>query len=119
MAKPTGPRKVYRYSEEFKATAVRLSNLAGVAVQDIASVLKVHPFVLSRWRRDAREGKALTKKVKLADPTITGLRELKKLKVTCARLQEENLALKKTLRAASAGKKATGKKPAAKKKASR
>jgi len=33
MPKP-GPRTTYKYSEEFKAAAVRLSHLPGVAVQD-------------------------------------------------------------------------------------
>ena len=28
MAKPIGPKKVHRYSEAFKATAVKLSQLA-------------------------------------------------------------------------------------------
>lgn len=35
MPKP-GPRKTYRYSNEFKATAVRLSELPGVAISDVA-----------------------------------------------------------------------------------
>ena len=35
MPKP-GPRVTYRYTNEFKATAVRLSQLAGVAVGDDA-----------------------------------------------------------------------------------
>ena len=37
MAKP-GPRTTYRYSREFKATAVRLSRLRGVAVGDVAEL---------------------------------------------------------------------------------
>ena len=35
MARP-GPRTIYRYSREFKATAVRLSQIPGVAVGDVA-----------------------------------------------------------------------------------
>ncbi len=35
MPKP-GPGTTYEYSEEFKATAVRLSELQGVAVKDVA-----------------------------------------------------------------------------------
>ena len=38
MPKP-GPRTTYRYSESFKATAVRLSQLPGVAVGDVAEPL--------------------------------------------------------------------------------
>lgn len=45
-----GPRKVARYSNEFKATAVTLSNLSGVLIQDVAAALDIHPFMLSLWR---------------------------------------------------------------------
>ena len=60
MAKP-GPRTIYRYSREFKATAVRLSQLPGVAVGDVAESLYIHPFMLSLWRKQAREGLIMTK----------------------------------------------------------
>ena len=40
MPKP-GPRTTTRYSDEFKATAVRLSALPGVRVQDIAASLYI------------------------------------------------------------------------------
>lgn len=51
-----GPRTTYKYSDEFKATAVRLSQLDGIAVQDVADAIYIHPFMLSRWRKQAREG---------------------------------------------------------------
>ena len=54
MAKP-GLRKIYRYSDEFKSTAVRLSQMPGVAVKDVAASLDIHPFMLSRWRKEHRE----------------------------------------------------------------
>lgn len=50
MPRP-GPRTTYKYSDEFKATAVRLSSLPGVAIQDVAESLYIHPFMLSRWRK--------------------------------------------------------------------
>jgi transposase len=49
-------RKVNQYSEEFKATAVALSDLKGVLIQDVAGSLDIHPFMLSRWRKQMREG---------------------------------------------------------------
>jgi transposase len=55
MPRP-GPRTTYKYSDEFKATAVRPSELPGVEVQDVAQSLYIHPFMLSRWRKQAREG---------------------------------------------------------------
>jgi transposase-like protein len=53
MPRP-GPCTIARYSEQFKATAVRLSQLPGVQVQDVAASLYIHPFMLSRWRRQAQ-----------------------------------------------------------------
>jgi transposase len=47
MPKP-GLRKIYKYSEEFKATAVQLSNLHDVLIRDVAEALDIHPFMLSR-----------------------------------------------------------------------
>jgi transposase-like protein len=41
MPKP-GPRATYKYSDEFKATAVRLREPAGVEVQDVAASLYIH-----------------------------------------------------------------------------
>ena len=41
----SGPRKVVRYLLEFKLTAVRLSQLAGVKVKDVAESLAIHPFM--------------------------------------------------------------------------
>lgn len=54
-----GPRTTTRYSEHFKATAVGLSQLPGVSVKDVAASLYIHPFMLSRWRKEAREGKIM------------------------------------------------------------
>ena len=59
MPRP-GPRTTNKYSDRFKATAVRLSELPGVAVQDVAESLYIHPFMLSRWRKQAREGRIVT-----------------------------------------------------------
>ena len=42
-----GPRKVARYSLEFKLKAVKLSQLTGVEVQAVAAALDIHPFMLS------------------------------------------------------------------------
>jgi transposase len=61
----TGPRTIYRYSDTFKATAVRLSQLPGVAARDVAESLYIHPFMLSRWRKHAREGRIVTKGVEV------------------------------------------------------
>ena len=51
-----GPKKVQRYSLEFKLTAVRLSRQPGIEVQAVAAALDIHPFMLSRWRKQVRDG---------------------------------------------------------------
>ncbi len=62
MPRP-GPRTTYRYSDAFKATAVRISQLPGVSVGDVAASLYIQLYMLSRWRRLAREGLIVTKGV--------------------------------------------------------
>lgn len=51
-----GPKKVNRYSLEMKRTAVRLTEAPGARVKDVAESLDIHPFMLSRWRKLAKEG---------------------------------------------------------------
>ena len=53
----SGPRKIYRYSNEFKLTAVRLSQQPGTQVQTVAAALEIHPFMLSKWRKDVKDGR--------------------------------------------------------------
>lgn len=101
MPRP-GPRTIGKYSEEFKATAVRLSELDGVAVQDVARSLAIHPFMLSRWRKQAREGLIVTKGVKLDEKTSAELKELRKLKRDYERLKVEHEILKKAVEFTSA-----------------
>ena len=55
MAK-AGPCKIARYGDRFKATAVKLSSLPGVLIKDVAAALDVHPFMLSLWRKQVRDG---------------------------------------------------------------
>lgn len=55
MGKP-GLKKVHRYSVEFKLAAVKLSRMPGVEVQTVANALDIHPFMLSRWRKEVRDG---------------------------------------------------------------
>lgn len=96
MPRP-GPRTTYKYSDEFKATAVRLSNLPGVAVQDVADSLYIHPFMLSRWRKQVREGVIMAKSVEVDKEVAAELKELRRLKKAYARLQEEHNLLKKAI----------------------
>jgi transposase len=116
MATP-GPLTTHRYSPEFKATAVRLSQLPGVAVQDVAASLYIHPFLLSRWRKHAREGLIMTKGVVVDKEIAAELKELRQIKKAYERLKVEHDVLKKAiaftsaLRATSTPSSTTTKKP--------
>ena len=96
MPKP-GPRTTYKYSDEFKATAVRLSQLDGIAVQDVADALYIHPFMLSRWRKEAREGRIMTKSVDINKEVAAELEALRRMKKDYERLKLEHELLKKAI----------------------
>lgn len=57
MPKYTQPRKTWQYTKDFKVKAVKLSLQHGIQVKQVASGLDIHPFMLSRWRKEYREGK--------------------------------------------------------------
>ena len=103
MPKP-GPRTIYRYSDVFKATAVRLSQLPGVAVGNVAASLYIHPFMLSRWRRLAREGRIVTKGVKVDKAVSAELKALREVQRKYERLKLEHDLLKKAIAFTSARK---------------
>jgi transposase-like protein len=50
MAAPIGPKKVHRYSLEFKIQAERLANHPDIQTQDVAKALGIHPPI-SRGRQ--------------------------------------------------------------------
>jgi transposase len=98
-----GPRTVRRYSDEFKLTAVRLSQQPGIQVQTVAAALAIHPFMLSKWRKDAREGKLRGSARK--PPRARPAREIARLAALereYALLKEEHALLKKAIRFCSA-----------------
>jgi len=99
-----GPRTTPRYSREFKATAVRLSQLPGVAVQDVAASLYIHPFMLSRWRKQAREGQIVTKGIAVDKDVQAELKELRRVKKAYEQLKLEHDLLKKAIAFTSARK---------------
>ena len=96
-----GPRKVSRYGERFKATAVKLSCLPGVLIKDVAAALDIHPFMLSLWRKQVRDGVIVAKGAKLDVQTQAELKRLRELERQYKVLKEEHELLKKAIRFAS------------------
>ena len=98
MPRYTQPRRSWHYLNEFKVKAVQLSLLEGVQVQEVAATLDIHPFMLSRWRKEYREGKLKAdkrKKIKGMAKDKVELTKIKRLEKEIARLQQENDLLKK------------------------
>jgi transposase len=99
----SGPRAVRKYSDEFKLTAVRLSQQRGVQVKTVAAALEIHPFMLSKWRKDARDGRLRGKARKAPPPgPAREIAQLQALERKYAELQEEHELLKKAIRFCSA-----------------
>ena len=107
MPRRVGPQKVRQYSLEFKLKAVKLSQLPGIEVQAVADALEIHPFMLSRWRKEARDGVlrgrvSVSKAVKT--PPVRDLKRFQALQRAHALLKEEHALLKKLIRFTSARK---------------
>jgi transposase len=99
MPKIKGPRKINRYETEFKVKAVKLSLLPGVRVKDVAASLDIHPFMLSKWRKQYRDGEFQISDDIIIDPQSSAeLQRLKQLEKEHARLKEEHELLKKAIR---------------------
>lgn len=96
-----GARKVDRYGDRFKATAVKLSSLPGVQIKDVAAALDIHPFMLSLWRKQVRDGVIVARGAKLDVKTKAELKRLKELERQYKVLREEHELLKKAIRFAS------------------
>ena len=100
------PRKIHRYSLEFKRQAVKLSQLDGVEVQAVADALDIHPFMLSRWRKEMRDGnlRGPLGVAPVKPPKVRELKRLQALERAHALLQQEHELLKKAIRFCSARK---------------
>lgn len=103
MARITGPRKVYRYTDEFKLKAVKLTEIEGIQVQQVATALEIHPWMLMRWRKLKREG-LLKGQVRIAidKRKLRDIEQVAELKAELALLKEEHELLKKAIRFCSA-----------------
>jgi transposase len=96
-------RKVSRYSNEFKITAIRLAGLPGALVQDVAKILDIHPIMLSRWKKEYREGKITgdphpdLEKLTEVEAKVSEQSRIRELERALKKAQIENDLLKKTI----------------------
>ena len=102
MAKIHSRERVVEYSKEFKVKVVNLTELQGIQIKQICECLELHPFMVSRWRKQVRDGTLVSYpsgRVQMANdkspPTKKELSQIEKLKKQNARLKKENILLKK------------------------
>lgn len=93
-------RAYARYSESFKAEAVRLASQPEILVQDVAQSLDIHPFMLSRWKKQSREGlimvnQSASEHELVNEAELLRLREVEK---AYAQLKLEHDLLKKAIK---------------------
>jgi len=124
MPAPVGPKKVHRYTLQFKVQAVQLANHPEIQTRDVAQALDIHPFMLSKWKKDYREGRlkpaaeaaglklpkvlrapkadpekrALKRQVKQLQAKVDARREIRALERKLAALEVEHDLLKKAIR---------------------
>jgi transposase len=96
-----GTRKIHRYGIAFKLRAVQMSNQPGVLIKDVADSLCIHPFMLSRWRKQVRDGELVGRVAPLDVATVAELQRLREVEQQFKRLQMEHDLLKKAIRFAS------------------
>ncbi len=98
MAQFTQHKKTLAYSKHFKMSAVLLSLLDTQSVKGVADSLDIHPYMLSRWRKEYREGKLMIDKRRksIKAPKSTSDNErIQELETENHRLALENELLKK------------------------
>jgi transposase len=80
------------YDDDFKATAVSLSEIPGVLAKHVAEALEIHEVMLYRWRMEMRRGQIMAKKKDIIiEPQIKAeLKRLRKLERDHNLLKEEH-----------------------------
>jgi len=93
----------YFYKYQFKTAAVSVANHPEIKTRAVAEALNIHPFMLSRWKKQMREG--VLRKDNERTPNEDSPNTLEKARKTIYMLrqqlkkaQEENKVLKKAER---------------------
>ena len=100
MAKAGRP-KIQRYTLDFKLRAVQLNNQPGVQVKDVAESLFIHPFMLSKWRKQVRDGELAGNPSPVEPQAVSELQRLREVEKKYKRLVMEHDLLKNAIRFAS------------------
>ena len=96
------------YTKSFKIAAVKLAEHPTFQTQDVALALDIHPFMLSRWKKERREGLlkgAVEENLKEMEEKVAEQSQLRQFEKRIKRLEMENEMLKKSIDYASKQKK--------------
>ncbi len=99
----TGRMKKHRYSNEFKVTVVKMATAPDIETKAVAEALNIHPFMLSRWKKEHREGKLKgsahpkLKEQKAMEGTVAEATRIRTLEAALKKARIENDLLKKAI----------------------
>ena len=100
----TPKEKHLTYTKSFKMAAVRLAEHPTFQTQDVALALEIHPFMLSRWKKEHRDGLlkgAVEENLKELEEKVAEQTQLRQFEKRIKRLEMENDMLKKSIEFAS------------------
>jgi len=88
------------YNYQFKHAAVSVANHPEIQTQAVAEALNIHPFMLSRWKKEMRDGilEDNGKSARSRTELLEVQKKIKSLEKELKRLREENAVLKKAER---------------------
>lgn len=88
------------YNYQFKHAAVSVSNHPYIQTQDVANALGIHPFMLSRWKKEMRDGilEDNDKEARSVSELNEARKKIRQLEKELKRVREENTVLKKAER---------------------
>lgn len=88
------------YNYQFKHTAVSVANHPDIQTQAVAEALDIHPFMLSRWKKQMRDGilENNDQEARSRDELLKAKEKIKKLERELKRVRDENAVLKKAER---------------------
>ena len=97
-------QKHKQYTTDFKLTAVRLAEHPDIPTQDVALALGIHPFMLSRWKKECRDGKlkgTAHESIKDMEDKVLEQKQIYTLEKRVKQLELENALLKKSIHSSS------------------
>lgn len=96
-----GKQRIQNYGLDFKLRAVQLSHQPGVLVKDVADSLDIHPFMLSKWRKQVRDGVLKGNLPSIEPRAVSELQRLRDVAKKYKRLVMEHDLLNRAIRFAS------------------